>query len=191
MKLSGDKVTNGRKTCVRWDTPGHAHFLTFSCFRNQLLLSRDRSRQWFLEALDDARRKHRFRVWAYVVMPEHAHVLIFVPRASYSVSRILSSIKLPVSRKAIAFVRSEAPAFLTKMEDRQPNGTCHLRFWQRGGGFDENIVEPELVWKVIDYIHANPIRRGLCKTAMEWAWSSENDSLGILDRSLMPRMGGG
>ncbi|QDU87371.1 hypothetical protein Pla175_07300 [Pirellulimonas nuda] len=40
-----------RKTCKRYDTPGDAHFLTFSCFRRLPLLDRDRSRGWLLQAL--------------------------------------------------------------------------------------------------------------------------------------------
>src|SRR4051812_32007928 len=41
-----------RKRCKRFNLPGHAHYLTFSCFQRQPFLSRDRSRQWLIEAVD-------------------------------------------------------------------------------------------------------------------------------------------
>src|SRR3712207_8997723 len=38
-----------------------------------------------------------------------------------------------VSRRAIPFVRKNAPDFLQKMAHPQPNGQIEYRFWQRGG----------------------------------------------------------
>ena len=45
-------------------------------------------------------------------------------------------------------------------------------FWQRGGGYDCNITEPATLAKMIDYIHLNPVRRGLVQHARDWKWSS-------------------
>src|SRR5204863_9689552 len=94
-----------RKICKRFNNPGDAHALTFSCFRRQAFLSKDRSRQWLIDAIDRARSKHRFHVWAYVIMPEHAHLLIWPTRAIYDVSKILNSIKQSVAKRASTYVR--------------------------------------------------------------------------------------
>jgi hypothetical protein len=51
-----------RKTCKRYNRPGDAHALTFSCFRRQAFLSKDTSRQWLIEAIDRARATHHFHV---------------------------------------------------------------------------------------------------------------------------------
>ena len=111
----------------------------------------------------------------------------------YSISRILTSIKRPVLRKALSYVRTSAPNFLSQMEDRQPGGRVHYRFWQRGGGYDRNLTEPKSIWAEIDYFHANPVRRGLCDTPTAWPWSSarelEQPGSGLLrlDLSSLPR----
>jgi putative transposase len=123
-----------RKTCKRYNLAGHAHALTFSCFRRQPFLSKDRSRLWFTDAVERAREKQAFHLWAYVVMPEHVHLLVWPTHGDYNVSEILNSVKLSVVKRALTFVRQEAPSFLAKMEDRQPKGKVHYRFWQRGGG---------------------------------------------------------
>jgi REP element-mobilizing transposase RayT len=86
-----------RKRCRRINDPGHAHSLTFSCFRRQAFLSKDGSRRWLIEAIDRARSKHEFHVWAYVIMPEHAHLLIWPNDVNYDISDILSSIKQSVA----------------------------------------------------------------------------------------------
>jgi REP-associated tyrosine transposase len=80
------------------------------------------------------------------------------------------------------------------MEDRQPNGKVHHRFWQRGGGYDRNVTEAAAVHQQIDYIHNNPVRRGLCGKPDEWLWSSAGDHAGIrtgplaIDRESLPTL---
>ena len=146
-----------------------------------------------VEAIDRARTRHRFHLWAYVVMPEHVHVLLCPTTTEYSISAILTSMKKSVSMRALEFVESHSPAFLVQMEDRQPNGKVSHRFWQRGGGYDRNLTEPKTVWAEIDYIHANPVRRELCKRPTDWPWSSaiemERPGTGplSLDRESIPR----
>jgi putative transposase len=112
-------------------------------------------------------------------MPEHAHILLWPTRPAYDISEILNSIKQSVAKRAVLFVKNEAPGFLIEMEDRHPNGRKCYRFWQRGGGYDCNLFEPKAICQQIDYIHANPVRRGLCTLPEDWLWSSAADYAGI------------
>ena len=100
MLLPDGKAQKRRKT---YDIPGHAHELTFCCQRRYPFLSKDRTRQWFVEALDRARGKLNLELWAYVIMPEHAHVLLLPRPVQYSISLILKTIKQPVAQKAVNF----------------------------------------------------------------------------------------
>ncbi|MCA8993910.1 MAG: transposase [Planctomycetaceae bacterium] len=177
-----------RKTCRRWNEVGHAHFLTFSCFRRQQFLSKDRSRTWMVDAIDLARKTHNLHLWSYVIMPEHVHLLFCPTTAEYSISAILTTLKQSVAKRAKRYVEKHASEFLTRMEDRQPNGRVSHRFWQRGGGFDSNLTEPKAVWETVDYIHANPVRRELCIRPVDWTWSSaiemESPGTGVLSLDL-------
>jgi putative transposase len=170
-----------RKACKSDNTPGDAHELTFSCFRRLPLLGKDRSRQWLIEALDQARRRRNFSLWAYVIMPEHVHVVVWPREAVYEVRLIRTALKVPVQRKALAFLRRQAPAFLERLRDEQPNGAVHYRFWQRGGGYDRNIREPATLRTMMDYLHNNPVRRGLVKQPTDWPWSSARFYAGVKD----------
>jgi putative transposase len=163
------------KTCIRYNLPGHAHALTFSCFRRQAFLGKDGSRKWLIEAIDRARDKQHLRVWAYVIMPEHAHLLVWPTEKEYDISMFLNAVKQSVSKRALIHVRRHAPGFLARMEDRQPNGDVHYRFWQRGGGYDRNVYEPATVLEQVEYLHNNPVRRGLCARPEDWLWSSAAD----------------
>ena len=164
------------KTCVRYNEPYHAHALTFSCFQKRLFLNSDPSARIFLESLDAARRRHPFDIWAYVVMPDHVHLLIWPRQEDYSISKILFSIKRPVSYRA------------------RKAGFCReARFWQPGGGYDRNLWKVHTIYKEIDYMHANPVRKGLCERPEEWTYSSAAYWAGQrhvplkIDESLPPR----
>ena len=167
----------------------HAYELTFSCFHRYQFLNRDRTRQWFIEALADARRDLPFDLWAYVVMPEHVHVLAYPRDPEATISRIRSAIKEPVARRAIAYLEEHAPEWLAKITVREGQ-RVRRRFWQPGGGYDRSAITIETVQSMIDYIHANPVRRNLVDSASDWEWSSARWYAGLepvpieMDRTL-------
>jgi putative transposase len=154
-----------------FNEPGHAHELTFCCFRRYPFLKGERACKWLAESLDEARRKLEFAIWAYVFMPEHVHVLIHPRLPQYDIRLILKQIKEPVGRKAVKHLRDHDAKWLERI--RVPHGKrVEHRFWQAGGGFDRNVLEPQTLLAMIDYIHANPVRRGLVSRPEDWKWSS-------------------
>jgi REP-associated tyrosine transposase len=78
-----------RRRCRRLNLPGHAHELTFSCYKKQPFLLDDQVPTFFAEALKQARTKQSFDLWAYVLMPEHVHLLVKPQLETYSISAIL------------------------------------------------------------------------------------------------------
>jgi putative transposase len=109
----------------RYDEPGEARELTFSCYRHYPFLSRERTREWFREALEDARLQFGFQLWAYVLMPEHVHLLINPGDAPDQVSPFLQVLKEPVARKAIAYLKANAPGWLSRLTVREGRRVRH------------------------------------------------------------------
>jgi len=180
-----------QKQCKRYDVPGDAHYLTFSCFRRLPLLSRDRSRNWLIEGIALGQAKSPFDLWAYVIMPEHVH-LILLPKGNTRISAVLTTIKQSVSKRALLWLKRHAPEFLDQVADVQPNGKRHHRFWQRGGGYDRNLRSTRDIYEKIRYVHENPVRRGLVDRPADWRWSSAsawetgNDDPLPIDRHSLP-----
>ena len=110
-------------------------------------------------------------------MPDHVHLLIWPRQDTYSVSQILRSIKQPVSRKSLEYIRSENPEGLTCLATGQRDEP--YRFWQKGGGYDRNISRVDTLIEAARYIHANPVRKGLVETPEQWFWSSAADWQGL------------
>jgi len=166
-----DGDSGHRKQCKRFNDPGHAHFLTFSCFRRQPFFSGDVAPKWFLEGVDHARKKVGFHLWAYVIMPDHAHLVIW-PGETYSISRILWWLKTPFSHRILTHVRENHPKFLPRMTCDATDGRSTHHFWLPGGGYDRNLWAAERIHEKIRYLHENPIRRGLVRKPEDWIWSS-------------------
>ena len=184
------------KRRVRYNEPRQPRELTFSCYHRFAFLSRDRTREWLAESLDEARAKLGFQLWAYVFMPDHVHLLVYPGDAPAHVSRFLQAAKETVARNAIRYLKANAPAWLARITVREGARIRH-RFWQPGGGYDRNIISTEALRAVIDYIHANPVRRGLVTSAEEWEWSSARWYAGLrpvkleMDERVLSELAGG
>jgi len=167
---------------TRFNTPGEAHGLSFSCYKKRRFLNNDRTRNYLVESINKARMKHKFDVWAYVIMPEHVHLLIFPSREVYSISDILKSIKLPVARKSISYLESYGSGIIRLLETGLESPK--YRFWQDGGGYDRNISNHGELIRLVDYIHDNPVTMGLCGSSVDWFWSSARDWLTGVDGAI-------
>ena len=64
---------------VRLQQTGHSHFVTFTCYRRCRYLRDPAICDLVLQCLENARRRYRMRIYGYVVMPEHVHLLVSEP----------------------------------------------------------------------------------------------------------------
>jgi len=154
-----------------FNEPGHAHQLTFSCYHHFPFLTAERTCRWLADSLCEVRRELQVDLWAYVFMPEHVHIILHPRNATYDIAAIRQAIKEPVARKAMNYLVETDSDWLERVTVRKGNRIRRF-FWQPGGGYDRNITEPATLRKMIDYIHLNPVRRGLVGHARDWFWSS-------------------
>jgi putative transposase len=164
-------TTYRKDPCLkRYNIPGHAHGLTFSCVQRKTFLNSKYVKHFLAESINMSREKYNFEVRAYVFMPEHVHILLFPTDDIYSVSNILKSIKTSSSRKLINFLELRNPKALKYLETGLP--WVKYRLWKHGGGYDRNFWSKDELIKQIEYIHNNPIRRELVENPEDWFWSS-------------------
>ncbi|MBN1943055.1 MAG: transposase [Phycisphaerae bacterium] len=153
--------------------------MTFSTFRRQAFFPGRMTARWYQEMIACARETCPFYLFAYVIMPEHVH-LVLQPLPGVTMRRILWHLKKPMTDKVIECVKTHQPSFLTRLADRRPSGNIVHRFWMRGGGYDRNLRSSNDVHEKIGYVHGNPVRRGLVECPEEWPYSSASDW--ILDK---------
>ena len=95
-----------------------------------------------------------YRLHAWVVMPNHVHVLV-TPLNGHSLSGIVHSWKSYTANQA------------NKVLER--SGT----FWYRDY-FDRFMRDEDHFAATVDYIHWNPVKAGLCTAPSAWEWTSYN-----------------
>jgi len=173
-----------------YDTPGHAHELTFCCFHNQDYLSDERACVMLLEEIRKAQEQHAFHLWAYVIMPNHVHMLLWPTEMEYSIARILG-FKGRMAIRYSRMMRESAPEKHKRYCVRE-RGRNVFAFWQRGGGFDRNLWNTDAVHASLRYIEQNPVKKGLVSAPWQWRWSSAFRALADeafrpkVDRSSLP-----
>ena len=160
------------KTIKHFHEPGDIHELTFSCYRQIALLTNNAWRAKLSEALDEACENLGCHLAAFVYMPEHVHLLVWGIRCQEDVSRLLGGIKRPVSVQAKSDLEAQQSRLIKRLTVQERPGKLAFRFWQEGPGCDRNLFTIRAVSASIDYIHLNPVKRGLCKQARDWRWSS-------------------
>jgi len=152
-----------------FNTPGEAHGLTFSVYRRTKVFSDPRFCELFLEVLDRERANLKFEVWAYAVMPDHVHLLVWPTEPKYGVSDILRAVKQPVAARVLSLLKFEDDPRLRRLWNEPSR---KHRVWQAGGGHDRNLYSRGLLSKTIDTIHDNPVVAGLATRPWEYRWSS-------------------
>ena len=161
-----------RKTMHHFNTPGHIHLLTFSCNGRRPLLNNDLWRRWLSGGIDRTFESQKWQLISFVYMPEHIHLLARPTEEQYRVDALLFAIKRPLSYKIkTALLNNDSQLAQDLMVVERP-GKTSFRFWQEGGGHDRNLFTTETCIKATEYLHHNPVRRGLCKSPDQWRWSS-------------------
>ena len=164
--------TSHRKLVKHYHQPGDLHELTFCCYRRMPLLTNDDWRRRLARSIDNAGLEESVQVVAFVFMPEHVHLLVYPILPEPRIDRYLARLKQPFSKQIKEIlVQSGAPLLQTLTVRERPGKTC-FRYWQEGPGFDRNLFTPKAILAAIDYLHENPVRRGLCGRAVDWKWSS-------------------
>ena len=133
----------------RFHRSQQSHFVTFCCYHRRPLLSTASSKRTFEDALERVRLNFRMCVYGYVVMPEHVHLLLSEPQRE-TLAEAIKSLKQGVARRLIGDAE---------------------HFWQKRY-YDFNVRNNRQFVEKLRYIHRNPVRRGLCESAIDWEWSS-------------------
>ncbi len=139
------RMTGGLK---RFHESGQSHFLTFSCYQRQRNFTSPDTYNLFLECLERMRLRFKMRIYGYVVMPEHVHLLVSEP-ASETLADAMHFLKLSFTKRL------------------RHTGS----FWQKRY-YDRNVRDAAEFDEKLGYIHLNPVKRVLAKDPAEWDWSS-------------------
>jgi len=122
--------------------------------RKERIFFEDNDHKLFLKTLEETHRKFDIEIHAYVLMPNHYHLLVHTPKANLS--------------RAIRHLNGVYTQRLNKK--MKVDGSLFR------GRYKAIVIEKEgYLLEVMRYIHRNPIKAGGENALGEYKWSSYND----------------
>ena len=109
---------------------------------------------FFMAGVEKIKSRYPFDLDAYVILPDHIHLLISLPAGMRDYSNIIKEVKKSVTKE------------IRKHLDQPDLVVWQDRFW-------EHTIRDERDMKThYDYIHYNPVKHGYVESAYQWKWSS-------------------
>jgi REP element-mobilizing transposase RayT len=134
-----------------------------------LVFRTDEIKKITCEALNEARKSGNFALYAYVIMPDHLHVISDSARSSADTLRFLNGI---ISHRLIEYLKERGyESSLHKLRQETKARQYRHALWDHHPNVRLLFTERMLMERV-HYIHQNPVRAGLVERAEDYRYSS-------------------
>jgi|ERR1041385_2239624 REP element-mobilizing transposase RayT len=120
-------------------------------------------------ALNEAREGGGFLLFAYVIMPNHLHLVTNCPNTS---ADVLRRVKGLTARRVIDYLKEQGyQTSLAKLRHEDWKRKHSYSLWQQ----EKNVLpifSEAMFMQKVNYIHLNPVRAELVDRAVDYRWSS-------------------
>jgi putative transposase len=152
---------------VSRDNP--AYYLTSVAHHRLPIFQTNEIKEVVAQAFDEARRSGGIMIFAYVIMPEHTHILTDNARAIKDTLRFLNGIS---ARRVINYLKeNNFDSSLTKLRIAERKDEQKYSVYEHHPNALRITGEDAFMQKV-SYIHLNPVRAGLVEHPDEYLYSS-------------------
>lgn len=146
------------------------YFITSTIVNWIPLFREDKYCNILLDAVKYNQVRKDLKIFAYVIMPDHFHMIA----QSVQLSCIMRSIKSYSAKRIIEELKNDRKSNLLKKfiinKLHYKTKTMH-QIWQQG--FHPQIISNDKIFgQKIDYIHMNPVEKGLVDSPEKWKYSS-------------------
>jgi len=136
--------------------PSHLYFVTTTAARHQNLFNRDVMKRLVADSLDCMRLRGRFKVYGFVIMPNHLHMMIQCT-ADDPVAACVRDLKKHIADRLIRQHRAEGnQSTLDTLASWviHPDKQKH-KVWDDGYNA-KDVFSPGFLRQKMTYMHANP-----------------------------------
>lgn len=135
-----------------------------------------------IKALAFCRKEKRLRLYAYVIMENHVHLVAEAP----DLSGVMQSFKRHTAKRLVEMAEATGKTWLLNQLEyykKAYKSTSRHQVWQEG--FHPQLIHGDaMLRQKVEYIHANPVRRGYVDIAEHWRYSSARNYL-LEDHSVL------
>jgi REP element-mobilizing transposase RayT len=118
-------------------------------------------------------REREFRLFGYVILYDHLHIIASAPR----LSQAMQSFKSYTARQIIDMLKRDSASPLLeqlRMHKLRHKTQSEYQVWQEGS-HPKQIRDEEMMRQKLMYIHENPVKRGHVDDPLHWRYSSARD----------------
>ena len=144
---------------------GQTFFFTIVTHQRQPILTTETGRRYLRKAICRVRNDHPFRIVAVVLLPEHWHAVLELPRGDANFSTRIRLIKSYFTRNWRA-ERGEEGTITISRHEKGERGVWQRRFYEHTCRDEADLK------RCVDYVHVNPLKHGLVSCVKDWPWSS-------------------
>ncbi|MBJ6751024.1 REP-associated tyrosine transposase [Geomonas anaerohicana] len=134
------------------------------------------------DSLCFCRERKGLQLHAYVIMDNHVHLIVTAPNATV----FMRDFKSFTGKKIIEFLEADKKNWLLgRLEffKKEYKTESQHQVWQEG--FHPQVIFSEEMYRQkLDYVHSNPVRRGIISSPEHWVYSSASNyfqGAGIID----------
>jgi putative transposase len=153
-----------------YDDDGRYRFITFAAHDRVPIFTNPRLCAICIDWIEHICDCCAVEILAYVIMPEHVHIVL-LPPPGVPVGQLIGEIKKNIARDVHAALPLDSPVLGRLVAIR--NGREKFALWQRRC-FDHNCRTEESAQEKVNYCHWNPVTRGLVMRPEDYEWSSYN-----------------
>lgn len=149
------------------DSP--CYYLTSVTHKRLPVFQTDKLKEITVKSLDEARNSHKILIFAYVIMPDHYHIITDSNRKISEVLRYFNGI---TAKRVIDYLKeNDFHSSLIKLRQETKKRNYKHSLWEHHPNAFSINNEKTFLQKV-QYIHQNPVRAGLVEKAEDYLYSS-------------------
>jgi putative transposase len=152
------------------------HFITCTIVGWLPVFTRARYLDIITASLTFCRQQKGLRLHAYVILDNHLHLVV----SSDILSQVIRYFKRHTAKEILAVARQEDTQWLLKQFELFKGvhkGDSQHQVWQEGF-HPQAITTEDMLRQKLDYIHYNPVFRGLVDRPEDWRYSSARNYFG-------------
>jgi putative transposase len=144
-------------------------YITAVCKDRLPVFQTDRLKLVACQSFADARVSGQFSIFAYVIMPDHIHI---VTGGELKPSKVLQFIKGVSANHVIKYLKEgDYQSSLEKLKHAEREKRHRHSLWESESNV-LHLTSESMFMQKVNYIHLNPVRANLVERATDYHWSS-------------------
>jgi len=153
-------------------------FVTLCLIKKIPIFTNQSYLELIISSFNYCRKHYDLKFYYYVIMDNHIHMIC---RSERDLSRVLKHLKSYLAHEIITLLKFDSRdwiEYLLKHYKMKHKIDSEHQVWEEGS-YPNQILDYKTLNQKADYIHNNPVRRGLVAEPKDWYYSSARNVNGL------------